>query len=234
MAEGGCQVRPLLPSTGPSAWGLPWLVPSTPLSKGFALSDIQSNSNYGNQLNSPLLLGGHQEQGLPCEMLPDPKFPGSSYVCDIHKAVPVPLALSSPCMTPGISDNCWCQEMRMLLPSCSPSAVRAGQESRPLLGVCCQQDSDRRQTRPKTDQLRHGECLCNLLGSICSLGPVMVLHAGVKIILADQEAVANGAGRGRDLAPKGEMKNIPIAACCSKIPGQLKSLESNSQDIPSN
>lgn len=62
----------------------------------------------------------------------------------------------------------------------------------------------------------------------------MALDTGVKIILADQETVANGAGRGRDLAPKGEMKNIAIAASWSKIPGQLKSPESNSQDIPSN
>lgn len=167
-------------------------------------------------------------------MHPDRKFPGSSYVCHIHKTVPVPLALSSWYVTPGISHSCWCQELRTLLPSCSPSAKRAGQESRPLLGVCCQQGSDRRSTGPKKAQLRHGECLSDLIGSICSLGPVMALDTGVKIILADQETVANGAGRGRDLAPKGEMKNIAIAASWSKIPGQLKSPESNSQDIPSN
>lgn len=62
----------------------------------------------------------------------------------------------------------------------------------------------------------------------------MALHRGVKIILADQETVASGARRGRDLAPKGEMKSIPITASWSKIPGQLKSPESNSQDISSN
>lgn len=62
----------------------------------------------------------------------------------------------------------------------------------------------------------------------------MALLRGVKIILADQETVVNGAGKGRDLVPKGEMKNIPIAASWSKIPGQLKRPESHSQDIPSN
>lgn len=167
-------------------------------------------------------------------MHPDPKLPGSSYVCHTHKTVPVPLAVSSPYVTPGISHNCWCQEMGTLLPSCSPSAKGAGQERGPMSGVCCQQDGDRRQTGPKKGQLRHGECLSNLLGGVYSLGPVMALHTGVKISLADQETVANGAGRGIDLVPKREMKNIPIAASWSKIPGQLKSPESDSQDIPSN
>lgn len=62
----------------------------------------------------------------------------------------------------------------------------------------------------------------------------MVLHVGVAIILADKETVASGAGRGRNLVPKGERKNIPTAISWSKIPGQLKSPESNSQDIPFN
>lgn len=54
-----------------------------------------------------------------------------------------------------------------------------------MSGVCCQQDGDRRQTGPKKGQLRHGECLSNLLGGVYSLGPVMALHTGVKISLAD-------------------------------------------------
>lgn len=76
-----------------------------------------------------------------------------------------------------------------------------------MLRVCCQQDGDRRQTGPKKGQLRHGECLSNLLGGIYSLGPVMALHTGVKISLADQETVANGAGRGLDLVPKRNEKH---------------------------
>ena len=35
-----------------------------------------------------------------------------------------------------------------------------------------------------------------LLGSIYNQSPVMGLHTGVKISLADQETEANGAGRG--------------------------------------
>lgn len=34
-----------------------------------------------------------------------------------------------------------------------------------------------------------------LLGSIYNQGPMMVLHIGMKISLADEETEANGAGR---------------------------------------
>lgn len=101
--------------------------------------------------------------------------------------------------------------------------------------MCCQQDGDGRHKpdSKKPSSAMENACLIYLRASAVQV-QVMALCTGVKIILADQETVAIGAGRGRDLVPKGEMKNISTAASWSKIPGQLKSPESDSQDIPSN
>lgn len=79
-----------------------------------------------------------------------------------------------------------------------------------------------------------------LLGSNYNQRLVTVLCTGVEISPSAQETEASGTaqfwkGYGRNLVPRGEIqKNTATAAKWSKILGQLRSPESNSQDIPSN
>lgn len=71
-----------------------------------------------------------------------------------------------------------------------------------MLGVYCQQDGDRANWTWQSPAqawrkplLLSNTCLM-LLGSGYNQRPVLFLHTGVKISLADQETEANGAGKG--------------------------------------